>query len=88
MTDMDRRAFIGRLLTGALTVAAGASLSTEASASLMMDALSEGARPDLPVEESAVRTTCFWRGGRRVCTRRRVRRVCWWRGGRRVCAWR
>jgi len=87
MTALDRRAFLGRILAGAAVAAAGAALvPIEATAAPVLNSIAEGALPDVPVEEAAVR--CWWRGGRRVCTRRPVRRVCWWRGGRRVCAWR
>lgn len=89
MTSLDRRAVLGRFLAGAFVAAAGASLlPTIAEATPLMDALGASALLDAPVEQATVRTTCWWRGGRRVCTRRRVRRDCWWRGGRRICHWR
>lgn len=89
MSDLVRRAFLNRILAGAVVAGASAALlPAEAGVAPVMGALAEGASPDNLVEEAAVRTTCWWRGGRRVCRRRPVRRVCWWRHGRRICAWR
>lgn len=89
MSALDRRAFLGRLFAGAVVAGAGVSLlPTNAEAGPLVGAIADGALPDNPVEQAAVRTTCWWRRGRRVCTRRPVRRVCWWRGGRRICHWR
>jgi hypothetical protein len=87
MTALDRRAFLGRILAGAVVATAGATLVPgNAEAAPLIGAIADGALPDVPIEQTAV--TCWWRGGRRVCARRPVRRVCWWRAGRRVCAWR
>lgn len=89
MTALDRRAFLGRIFAGAVVAAAGASLLPGgAEAAPLINAIADGAAPDVAVEQASFRTTCWWRGGRRVCTRRPVRRVCWWRGGRRICRWR
>jgi hypothetical protein len=89
MTDLHRRAVLGRMLAGVFVASAGVSLlPISANAAPITNAIPDGVLPDLPVENVAVRTTCWWRHGRRVCHRRPMRRVCWWRGGRRVCAWR
>lgn len=88
MTTIPRRAFLG-FLGGATLAAAGVSLTPTAviAAPFPVDA-DPSSMLNSPIEEAAVRTTCWWHRGRRVCSRRPVRRVCWWRGGRRVCAWR
>lgn len=90
MSALDhRRAFLGRILAGAMVAGAGISLlPIDAEAAPLVGSIAGGALQDFPVEQAAVRTTCWWQGGRRVCTRRPMRRVCWWRAGRRICAWR
>jgi hypothetical protein len=87
MSQIPRREFLGFLMGGATLAAAGASLTSTAviAAPFPVDTASSSLL-ESPLEEAAVRTTCWWHRGRRVC--RRVRRVCWWRGGRRVCVWR
>lgn len=88
MDLVQRRAFIRFLIGGAALAASAGPLSstTALAAPFPIDVVTSAL--DAPVEKAAVRTTCWWRRGRRVCHRRRVRRVCWWRAGRRVCAWR
>ncbi len=86
MNPIERRAFLGFLLGGAALAAAGASLTSTAAIAAPFPVDTASSLIDSPLEEAAVRTTCWWHRGRRVC--RRVRRVCWWRGGRRTCAWR
>ncbi len=87
MNPIPRRAFLDFLLGGATLAAAGASLTPTAVIAAPFPAdTAASSLLESPVEEAAVRTTCWWHRGRRVC--RRVRRVCWWRGGRRICAWR
>jgi len=89
MTVLDRRAVLRRVLAGAVVAAASASLlPSSADAALLTGAIPDDIPPGLPVEEAAVRTSCWWRRGRRVCVKRPARRVCWRRRGRRVCHWR
>jgi hypothetical protein len=89
MTDLHRRAILGRIMIGAFVAAAGAPLRPgDVEAAPISGAIPNSSLLDLPVEKAAVRTTCWWRHGRRVCRRRPARRVCWWRGGRRICSWR
>jgi hypothetical protein len=89
MSDIDRRAMLRYALATVAAAAAGTALSAgEALAAAVPVDAATGLALENPVEEAAVRTTCWWHRGRRVCRRRRVRRVCWWRRGRRVCAWR
>jgi hypothetical protein len=84
MSQIPRREFLGFLMGGA-TLAASLTSRAVIAAPFPVDTASS-ALLESPLEEAAVRTTCWWHRGRRVC--RRVRRVCWWRGGRRVCVWR
>jgi hypothetical protein len=87
MSDIDRRAMLRFALAGVAAAAAGTALSaSEALAAAVPVDAAAGLSLENPAEEAAVRTTCRWYRGRRVC--RRVRRVCWWNRGRRVCAWR
>ena len=89
MSEVERRAFLSFLLAGAALAAAGATFpSTAVMAAPFPGDATTSSMLNSSVEEAAVRTTCWWHRGRRVCSRRRVRRVCWWRGGRRICAWR
>ena len=89
MTNDIRRAVFRRILSGALVAASGLALMlAEADAAPLMNAIPSAAVPHAPIEKTAVRTTCWWQGGRRVCHRRPVRRVCWWSHGRRICTWR
>ncbi|WP_363350218.1 hypothetical protein [Methylocystis echinoides] len=89
MSDIQRRALLEMLIGGATVAAAGALMSsTAANAAPLPVGAAAASLIEAPIEDAAVRTTCWWRRGRRVCYRRPARRrVCWWRGGRRICRW-
>lgn len=89
MRPVSRRVFLSFLLSGGTAALAGVavSMTTAAAAPAYVDKFI-GSLAATPAEEAAVRTTCWWSRGRRICRRRRLRFTCWWRGGRRICGWR
>lgn len=87
MSSIPRRAFLGFLLGGGTLAVVGASMTATPAVAAPMDA-AVASLITPPTEKAAVRTTCWWSRGRRICRRHRLRYTCWWRGGRRICGWR
>ncbi len=75
MTEIDRRAMLGALVSGAAVATMGLVLMPDTAESTPFSiGAGRPATPENPVEKAV------W------VHRRRVRR-CWWRHGRRVCRW-